>query len=382
MSFLQLRIPRTLYRYIWREVTAPFMGAVLFFVFVLMMFQVIRLSDFFVIHNVSGRLIAQLLFYLSLTFLPAVVPIAFLLAVLVGFGRLSADSEIIAMKSVGLSLYKLVVPILSLGVLLFIANLCLNLYLVPWANRMFRYELFRISNTKAIATIHEGRFTEGFFDMVLFADKVDSKANTMERVFIYDAKDNNQLPVTVVADHGQIFNNQRDSNGLPGLILRLFHGSMHRVNPLTHVYELIQFSTYDVFLRLATAKVVGVEKPRTMDFASLRQRIDVMERMENKEREDYRETNRLKVEYWSRFALSFACIVFALLGVGFGTVRTRTVRSNSLMICLLVMVGYWSLHSAGMRWGEEGYLPAFWAMWISNFLLFFVGVYAVKKSSR
>lgn len=375
------RLPRTLYRYIWREVTTPFAGAVLFFVFVLMMFQVIRLAELFVVHNVSGRMIAQVLFYLALTFLPAVVPIAFLLAVLVGFGRLSADSEITAMKSVGLSLYRLAAPIMGLGLVLFIANLCLNLYLVPWANRMFRYELFRISNTKAIATIKEGRFTEDFFDMVLFADKVDSKANTMERVFIYNAKDN-QLPVTVVADHGQIFTNRRDANGLPGLILRLFHGSLHRVNPATQLYEFIQFSSYDIFLRLASAKVVGVEKPRTMDFASLRQRIKYMEDLPNKQREDFRETNRLKVEYWSRFALSFACVIFAFLGVGFGTVRTRTVRSNSLMICLFVMLGYWTLHSAGMRWGEEGYIPAFFAMWMSNMILLFIGIFALRKSAR
>ena len=185
---------------------------------------------------------------------------------------------------------------------------------------MFRYELFSISNTKAIATIHEGRFTEGFFDMVLFADKVNSRDNTLERVFIYDAKDNNQLPLSVVAQHGKIFNNQRDANGVPGIILRLFNGSMHRNNPKNELYEYVEFSTYDIFLRMATSKVVGVEKPKTMDFGSLRRRLEYMQKLPNKVWEDYREINRLKVEYWTRFALSFACLIFSGLGVGFGTV--------------------------------------------------------------
>lgn len=381
MRIRRFPIPFTLYRYIWTEVTTPFLGAVFFFIFVLLMFQVIRLADFLVVHNVSPKFIMQLMGYLSLSFLPIVIPIAFLLAVLVGFGRLSADSEITAMKATGLSLYRLVSPILILGTLISIFSLSLNLYLVPWANRMFRYELFRISNTKAIATIHEGRFTEGFFEMVLFADKVDSKENTLERVFIYDAKEN-QNPISVVAKHGKIFNNQRDAAGVPGIILRLFNGSMHRSNPITQLYEYVEFSTYDIFLRMATAKVVGVEKPRTMDFTTLRRRIEFMEKKPDKILEDYRETNRLKVEYWARFALSFACIIFAVMGVGFGTVRTRTVRSNSLMICILVMLGYWTLHSGGARWGEEGILPPFVAMWMANVILVIISILAIRKSAK
>ena len=46
------------------------------------------------------------------------------------------------------------------------------MYFVPYGTKMFRYDLFRITNTKAIATIHEGTFNEGFFDLVLYADSV------------------------------------------------------------------------------------------------------------------------------------------------------------------------------------------------------------------
>ena len=375
------RLPWMLYRYILAEVLAPFFGAVVFFIFVMMMFQVIKLADFLVVHNVAIGLLLELMGFLALSFLPIVVPISFLLAVLVGFGRLSADSEITAMKSTGLSLYRLVAPILGAGLVICVLSLLLNLYLVPWSNRMFRYELFRISNTKAIATIHEGRFTEGFFEMVLFADKVNSKENTLESVFIFDGKES-QRPVSVIAKRGKIINNQRDEEGIPGIILRLFEGTLHRNNPATELYEFIEFTSYDIFLRMATAKVVGVEKPRTLDFSALIRRIDFMREKQNKEREDYRELNRLRVEFWARFALSFSCVIFAVLGVGFGTVRTRTVRSNSLMICLLVMLGYWTLHSAGARWGEEGYVPPILAMWAANMILAIISVVALRKSAR
>ncbi len=375
------RQPWVLFRYIWAEVSTPFLGGSLFFIFVLLMFQAIRLSDFLVVHDVAIDIIFRIMGYLIMSFLPVVVPIAFLLAVLIGFGRLSTDSEVVAMQASGLSLYRLATPVFMQGVLVAMLSLTLNLYLVPWANQRFRYEVFRISNTKAIATIQEGRFTEGFFDMVLYADEIDSRDDLLRHIFIYDSKDEN-APVFIAAKSGRIFNNQRDVEGAPGILLRLFDGTMHRSDALKSTYEYIEFDTYDIFLRLTTSKVVGVEKPKTMSFSSLRRRIQVLESREELVHEEFREMNRLKVEFWKRYGLSFACVVFSILGVGFGVVRTRTVRSNSLLICLVVMLGYWLLHTVGLRWGEEGYVPPFVAMWISNLLLAIIAVMALRIASR
>ncbi len=376
-----IRQPWKLFRYIWTEVSSPFLGGILFFIFVLLMFQIIRLSDFLVVHNVAIDMIFRLMGYLIVSFLPVVVPIAFLLAVLIGFGRLSADSEVIAMRAAGLSLYRLALPVFMQGVLVGVLSLMLNLYLVPWANQRFRYEVFRISNTKAIATIQEGRFTEGFFDMVLYADEINSRDNLLQRVFIYDSKEGG-TPVSIAAKSGQIFNNQRDAEGTPGILLRLFDGTMHRNDLTRSTYEYVEFETYDIFLRLTTSRVVGVEKPKTMNFSKLKRRIKFLEGKETLIHEEFRERNRLKVEFWKRYGLSFTCVVFALLGVGFGVVRTRTVRSNSLLICLVVMVAYWLLYSVGLRWGEEGYVPPFVAMWASNVLLAIVAIIVLKKAAR
>src|SRR4051812_37016168 len=105
-----MRQPWVFYRYILREVMSPFVGAAVFFLFVLLMFQVIKLSEVFVVHRVSGYSVIALLSSLALTFTPVILPIAFLLAVLLGFGRLSADSEVLAMRASGLSVYSMLKP--------------------------------------------------------------------------------------------------------------------------------------------------------------------------------------------------------------------------------------------------------------------------------
>ncbi|MFT2633487.1 LptF/LptG family permease, partial [Escherichia coli] len=70
-------------------------------------------------------------------------------------GRLSGDGEIIAMRASGLSLYSMLVPVFGAGCFLTLVTLLCNMYFVPYGTKMFRYDLFRITNTKAIATIHE-----------------------------------------------------------------------------------------------------------------------------------------------------------------------------------------------------------------------------------
>ncbi len=384
-----LRAPWTFYRYILSEITRPFLGAAFFFLFVLMMFQMIRLADFFIQHNVSGFSVLLLLYYLSLTFIPIIFPIAFLLAVLLGFGRLSTDSEVLAMRASGVSIYSMLAPVMAMGMFLSMATLICHMYFVPFGARMFRYEFFRITNTKAIATIHEGTFTEGFFNLVLYADTVDSKQNTLERVLIYDERKDGQ-PVTVVARTGRILNNLQDERGIPGLVLRLFNGSLHRGEPSRDLYEKTDFDVYDIFLRLETAKVAGVEIPKTMDINTLSDRLDELrkkmdktglklDQLEENERLDYL---NFGVEYWKRYALASSCLVFALLGLAFGVIRTRTVRSNSFLICLVVLLGYWTVYSYGFSLASEGRVSAVVGTFAADLLMLGIAVFTLRGVAR
>jgi lipopolysaccharide export system permease protein len=379
--------PKTLHRYIFKEIIKPFVGGIVFFLFVLMMFQVIRLSDFFVIHNVSAKIIFTLMYYLSFTFVPIVIPIAFLLAVLLGFGRLSADAEITAMRASGLSVYSLTVPAVTFGGLLCLTLMLANFYFVPWANRMFRYELFRISNTKAIATIHEGTFTEGFFDLVVYADSTDSKNNTMERVLIYDERRPSD-PITVVAKHGQLIGNYQDDDGSPGVLLRLFDGNLQKTNAVKAEFELIEFKVYDVFLKIETGKFGGIEKPKSLDIGDLKNKINELQRLYmvdiSPERKAiyFADLNQHTVEYWKRFALAISCLLFGVMGVAFGVIRTRTVRSNSFLICLLVLLFYWGIYTAGESMAISGKVPALLGVWAANVILLIISVYSLHRVAK
>ncbi|MGZ3737513.1 MAG: LptF/LptG family permease, partial [Bdellovibrionota bacterium] len=108
--------------------------------------------------------------------------------------------------------------------------------------------------------------------------------------------------------------------------------------------------------------------------------IRELNRKPNKEWEDQREINRLTMEMWSRFSMAFACVVFAILGMAFGTVRSRSTKSNSLLICLLVMLGYWEVRTMSLKYGEDGYIHPILAVEVANILLLALSVWVFRRN--
>ncbi|MCB0386398.1 MAG: LptF/LptG family permease, partial [Bdellovibrionales bacterium] len=102
--------------YILVEMIPAFILGALVFIFILLIFQALRLTEFVLVHGVKVQDILQMIVYLSVSFLPIILPMSLLFAVLLTYGRLSGDSEIVAMKSLGLNLKHLSLPAVLLGV--------------------------------------------------------------------------------------------------------------------------------------------------------------------------------------------------------------------------------------------------------------------------
>lgn len=149
--------PKRIDYYVLAEILGPFFGGILFFSFIFLMFQALRLAEFFIIHGVPLTVLGKMIALMMLSFLPISLPIAFLIGVLVGFGRLSADSELVAMKASGMSIYRLTAPVLGVSVIVVLLSLGLNLQWVPMGDREFKSTLIKVSNTKIVSSIKIGR---------------------------------------------------------------------------------------------------------------------------------------------------------------------------------------------------------------------------------
>lgn len=355
--------------YVFREMLPTFLLGNLVFIFILLMFQVLRLTSFIVDRGLPFSVFFKIMGYLSVSFVPICFPVSLLFCILLTFGRFSSDSEIVAFKASGLNMGHLLLPAVVLATLVG----CLTAYSVfvgsPWGNRGFELLYQRLINTKAVAAIQEGAFAEGFYDLVLYADKVDHKAGRLEKVFIYDERDN-QSPLTILAENGQVLEGDPRFPGR-GVTLRLANGSIHRTT--TDNYTKIDFQTYDITLINMQSESTTEKSPPSLTYD------DLIAERRNPSSDKTTHLTYL-VEFHKRWAISAACLVFGLLGVGAGTVTNRrAVRSSGLIISLGIMVVYWVLYLSGESMARSGSLPPFVAMWTPNVLFTGLGIWSLKR---
>jgi lipopolysaccharide export system permease protein len=344
-----------------------FLIGVFVFVFILLMFQALRLTEFVLIHGVAVMTIVKMMHYLSISFLPILFPMSLLFTVLLTYGRLSADSEIVAFKAVGLPTGAIIRPAIFLSIAVGLASWVVSSYVAPWGNHHFETLISQVGSSRPTVTLKEGTFSEGFFDLVIYANKVDTKQGKLEQVFIYDER-NRDNPITVIASEGRVIVDQNNAS------LRLIDGSIHRNNESRHTK--IDFSSYDIYLANPITASAGNASPPSLTLDDLWERL----RKPNLEQKDRLE---LETEFHKRNALAFACIIFGLIGAGIGTVTNRrNVKSGGTVICLGLILSYYILYVVSEGAAHKGDIPPFIAMWLANALFSVAAFFSVRRAWR
>ncbi len=359
--------------YLLTEVLGPLTGGTIFFVFVFMMFQALRLAEFFIIHGIAAGILAKMATLLALSFVPTALPVAFLIAMLVAFGRLSSDSELVAMKASGLSLLRLSIPPMFAALLVVVLSIGLNLEWAPWGEKEFKSTLIKVSNTKVVSSIKQGTFNSGFFDLLIFADKVDPKTNRLERVFIYDEREAKN-PLTVVAAWGELVQVKTGTELGAAAMLKLHDGSIHHNNPAESNYQKIDFGDYNLYLKVEEGAGNSTMKPRLYTQSELKHRITQIPFESG-------ESLELRGEYWRRYAVALSPFFFVFLGIGFGTVRTRAVRAGAVLISFVVLLVYWGAQTMSAVLMQRGIVPPYVAMELPNLIIAVIGGIAFKRAA-
>ncbi len=371
-SGLKALIPLRLDAYIVSEVAGPFLGGLVFFSFIFLMFQTLRLAEALIEHSVPAPILFKMVALMIVSFLPLALPLAFLISVLVAFGRLSADSELVAMKANGMSIHRLALPALLLSSVVAATSLGLNLNWVPIAKFELKGTLLQLTNTKPIATIKEGTFTSGFFDLLVYAEKVDQKTNELEKVFIYDERDPKN-PLAIVARAGEIVPVKVESDLGASIALRLYDGNIHSNDIREGTYQKMNFREYQVYLRVDAGTNTAIGKPTNQPYSTLK-------RLQKSET-DARRRREFRTEIYKRWMTALAPLLFVLIGIGYGTVRGRAVRSGAAMTAIMVIIPFYILQTACENWAYTGKLPPFLAMLIPNLMLLIIGVRGYRKTT-
>lgn len=356
-------------QYIFFEMLPSFILGLLVFVSIILMFQVLRLTEFALVHGVTMQTIGEIIGYVVISLLPVLFPMALLFSVLLTYGRLSQDSEIVAMKASGLPMGTLLLPALILALFVGIISAQMSFNIAPWGNRQFEVLYSRLANTKAGAVIKEGTFSEGFFDMVVYANEVNSKQGLLKKVFIYDEK-TGDVPLTIISKEGEIIPDPER----PGheVLLRLKNGEIHR-QAKTHTK--ISFDTYDVHFSEPLNLEEKAKSPQSLTLDEVRHRLQ-----EDLTKDPDLERT-LRTEYHKRWAITVLCVVFAMIGVGLGTTTNRrAAKAGGMILCIGLIIFYWILYVAAEGMAREGSVPAALAIWTPNVIFGLLGLETLRRN--
>lgn len=355
-------------RYLAKEVLFGFIFGTLIFIFILLMFQAIRLSEFMVVHQVALKDIGRIWIFLMVSFLPVAIPVAFLFSVLMGISRANTDGEILAMQANGVSLPQLFAPLFIFS--FFVSLFCLytSFYLGPQGNRKFEVMITRLTHERAISTLRPGVFT-GFHGLTLFAEQIQPLKNEMRRVFIYDEREGDH-PLAITAQAGILKN--VPEQGV--LTLRLSNGAIHvDRKQTTDALQKIEFDVYDINLDVPLPGVYWRDySPQSYTYDHFVTRLKETEH-------DVPLHRKILVEYHRRFALSFACMVLAGLGFFIGVFSQRGVRSTAILICLGVGVAYWLAYVGANAAATTGTVWPWFGVWFPNFLFAAIAFWSYRR---
>lgn len=227
---------KKLHSYVLRQYFGPFLATFFIALFVLLMQFLWKYIDDLVGKGLEWQIIAQLLFYASSTFVPLAVPLAVLLSSLMLFGNLGERYELVAVKSAGISIRKIMTPLFIFVFILSISTFFFANNVLPLANLKFQSILFDVREQKPALTIQEGVFNSSIDNYVIRVAKKDRDNETIHDVLIYDHSKRMGNTTVTRAEWGKMVMTADKKY----LIFTLYNGFILDEDPKRGVYSLIR----------------------------------------------------------------------------------------------------------------------------------------------
>jgi LPS export ABC transporter permease LptF/LPS export ABC transporter permease LptG len=365
---LRLARPRLLDSYIVREMLAPSAIGLLVFTFVLLIDQIPRLLAVLVARSADLATILRVFLNLLPSILAVTIPMAFLLGVLLAFGRMASDSEIVALRAVGVSPSRLLVPVMAMAGLMTAITFYVHAVALPAANQAHRELVFKLIVSKVRADVRPRTFSGDLLpgQMMLYVQDIDPGTERWKNLLIHDLREPRQ-PKLILARSGELIIDRAQGR----VRLELGAGSQHTFTTAAPgEYDRLDFAhmgfdlPVDEFLP-DRRKLLLAKGDREMTLPELAAQMRAL-RARGRGRQEW---GRFAVEWHKRFAIPTACLVFGLLGLALSLGSKKEARSSAFALSIAVIFVYYILIRLGEQAGDTGSMTPWLSMWGANLVL-------------
>lgn len=434
---------RTLTKYTLRQLVAPFLFAITALTLLMLLDQLAKRFGGLIGKGLGWRIILEV-FALSVPFMFAVVvPMAVLVAVLYAFNRMAADNEISAMKASGVSLFRLTVPVLLLASMVALGLVWFNDTVLPETNHKLQLLTRSIGRKSPTFALKERVVNEVVRrQLFLQALRIDQETSRLEDVTIWDATRPPSMR-TIFADSGTMQFNESQTDLYLTLydgVVNETDGESD--NEFQRTWFEVQFLRVPSIANELERQESERRGDREMSIDSLRARArESLERADAAERTSQalalaytgqllgnlvgadtlppdssaaamtgwrsggrlsspasaantfrsqatqqdrhvKDAQKYEVEYWKKYSIPFACIVFVLIGVPIATRYRQGGISMVVGASFLVFTAYYVALIGGENLADQRLLKPFWAMWSPNVLFLAIGIALSYRARR
>lgn len=371
---------KTLHIYIGKQVVLTFLGALAVFSFALFLGNLLKLADFLA-QGVDLYFVARFIAYLFPFLLSFSIPMSLLTCLLIVFGKLSADNELTAMRTSGISMFRICFTPLLLAI--FLSGFCLYLNNTIGADCHFAFRKLKAKflSEDAAALLKTGTFVDNFSPYLIFI--AEKQGNKFSNLAIHEIKPNGSYAF-IKASGGELLKGEN-----PGeRVLKMYKGSLDEPDPNNPKQSLHgNFDVYTITITEEKAQRKLEKGTKDKYISELNRERDLLEAQANFSQGERKKfllarVSVLSTEINKRISLALSCIAYALIAIPLGIRTHRQEKSIGAAIALaLVAFHYMFLLIAKAMEELHGLHPEL-IVYAPDVILGGVGIFLLWKSQR
>jgi len=386
---------KTLHSYLVRQVLASLFLTVAVFTFVLLLGNVLKeILTLLVSGHASLGTVAQAIGLLIPFVWVFALPMGLLTAMLLVFGRFSADHELTAARASGISLLSLITPVLLLSLLCCSLSALINMELGPLCRVAYVNLIFKVKGELLNAQLPEGRYIRDFTGYIFYTEK--NRGGRLENVTIVTLPkdETNDSTTTIMAPNGQLEidvpNRQyilhlSDARSVttgsrvaisasPETILNFDMNTTTNKNYKPKITDMTFWQLRDELADLEGK--ISLRPAAVTNSAQLKTQLEALRKQKN----DL--TEPIRVEMNRQVAFSFACFGFTLVGIPLGIRVHRRETNIGVAIALGLVLIYYCFVLTGQALSARPELAPHLIVWLPNFLFQAVGAMLLWRANR
>ncbi len=426
--------------HILRAHAGPFVFSLSTIMFVFLLQFIMKFIDQIVGKGLSWLVIGELIALNLAWIVVLAVPMAVLVAALMGFGNLSSQNEITAMKASGISLYRMIMPVALVAVVLTFLMIHFNNKVLPEANHRLKALLVDIRRIKPTYTIVAGLFSQDLQGYSILARKTFEHSNDLEGLTIYDYTDPS-TNVVVTAKHGKV----SFTPDYRKLIMDLSDGEIHQIGTMDRsAYRRMKFVKHRIVMNaegfdfertdenqlsrsdreMSAQEMIAIVDSLRLNATSGRQtllrnnggqfmpqqRLPALMASQNPALlhqqaiflalSDFRrldneianqiilekyfddQINTYLVEINKKYSIPVACLVFVFIGAPIGIMARRGTFAVAASLSFGFFLLYWASLIGGEKLADRGLIAPWVGMWSANIVLGILGLYITLRMGR